>query len=315
MNFIKNLVCFKSRLINAIWKLSAVTLAAQVLTLPLCIYYFHQLPICFLFTNLVAVPLSSIILMGEIMLIVISFIPIAASVTGQLISLLTKCMNGFIEKIDILPFATWGNLQVSLTQTIILFILIIGFSYWLMERNLGGFMAGLICMLAFILLRSISFIVSSSQKKIIIYNVPQKTAIDIIEGNHYQFIGDSSLQTGISRNINLSQARTFFRSTRNTNIGVTYRSYLSWHGKHILRLDSSIIFKCSSSRPLIDILLLSGRPSLTINNLFTGLNIKQVVADASVPYWKAVLWKGECEQLHIPWHYVSEKGAFAINLP
>jgi competence protein ComEC len=315
MNFIKNLFCFKSRLINAIWKLSAVTLAAQILTLPLCIYYFHQLPGCFLFTNLVAVPLSSIILMGEIILIVISVFPIAASIAGQLISFLTKCMNGFIEKIDVLPFATWGNLQVSLTQTIILLILIIGFSYWLMAKNLAGFKAGLICMLAFILLRSISFIASSGQKKIIIYNVPQKRAIDIIEGDRYQFIGDSSLQTGIARNYNLIPARTFFRSTRNAKIGITSESYLSWHGKHILMLDSSIKFKYSSNRPLIDILLISGKPSLTIKNLFVGLNIKQVVADASVPYWKAVLWKQECEELHIPWHYVSEKGAFAINLP
>jgi competence protein ComEC len=315
MNFIKNIVCFENRLINAIWKLSAVTLAAQVLTLPLCIYYFHQVPICFLFTNLVAVPLSSIILMGEIMLIVISFIPIAASVTGQLISILIKCMNGFIEKIDLFPFATWGNLQVSLTQTIILFFLIIGFSYWLMERNLAGFKAGLICMLAFTLLRSISFIVSSRQKKIIIYNLPQKRAIDIIEGNHYQFIGDSSLQTGISRNSILGPARTFFRSTKNAKTAITSNTYLSWHGKHILMLETRMKFKYSSCRPLIDIVLISGRPSISINNLFIGLNIKQIVADASVPYWKAVLWKRECEQLHIPWHYVSEEGAFAITLP
>jgi len=121
MNSINNLFFFKSRLINTIWKLNAVTLGAQVLTLPLCIYYFHQLPVFFLLTNLVAVPLSSLILIGEILLLVISIIPIAASVTGQAISFLTRCMNWVIEIIDALPFATWGNLQISLTQTIVLF--------------------------------------------------------------------------------------------------------------------------------------------------------------------------------------------------
>lgn len=314
MRSINNIVCWKSRLLNTIWKFNAVTLGAQILTVPLCIYYFHQFPVCFLLTNLVAVPLSSLILIGEIILIAISSIPIAAIITGQSISFLTKCMNWFIETVDALPFASWGNLQINLSQTIILFILIISFSYWLMERKSAGLKAGLICMLGFSLLRTISFISTSCQKRIIIYNVPQKKAMDLIEGNHYQFIGDSSLQNGNARKFHLSPARTLFRSTGKEVIGIIYNPYLSWRGKQILMLDTRVTLKSSQNRPLIDILLLSGKPSITIKNLSQGLNIKQVVADGSVPYWKAASWKQECEQLHIPWHDVSVKGAFAINV-
>lgn len=314
MRSISNIVFFNSRLLNTIWKLNAVTLGAQVLTLPLCIYFFHQLPVCFLLTNLVAVPLSSLILIGEILLIAISSIPNAATITGQSISFLTKCMNGFIETVNALPFATWGSLQISLTQTIILFILIISFSYWLMERKPAGLKSGLICMLAFSLLRSISYISSSGQKRIIIYNVPQKKAMDLIEGNHYQFIGDSSPAHGNASNFHLGPARTLFRSTGKAAIGVFSSPYVSWRGKHILMLDTRVALKSSPNRPVIDILLLSGKPSITLKSLSQELYIKQVVADGSVPYWKAALWKQECEQLHIPWHDVSVKGAFAINL-
>ena len=314
MNPINNLICFKNGLVNKIWKLNAVTLAAQVLTFPLCIYYFHQLPVCFLVTNLVAVPLSSLILTGEIILIGASYIPVIAAIIGQIISFLTKGMNGFIETSNALPFATWKNLQISLFQTIILFILIIAFSIWLMERKLAGLKGGLISILAFLFLRSISFIGSSIQNRIIIYDVPQKRAMDLIEGNHYQFIGDSSLFSGIGQNFHLNPARTLFRSTREAGISFNSNPFFSWHGKHILMLDSNVRVKPSSDRPIIDILLISGKPSLTIKNLFQGLNIKQVIADGSVPNWKAAKLKEECEQLRIPWHDVSEKGAFAINL-
>jgi competence protein ComEC len=51
---------FKNKLLNAIWQLNAITLAAQVLTLPVILYYFHQFPNLFLFTNFVAVPLIGI---------------------------------------------------------------------------------------------------------------------------------------------------------------------------------------------------------------------------------------------------------------
>jgi competence protein ComEC len=314
MRSINNIIRFNSAWLNTIWKLNVVTLAAQVLTLPLCIYYFHQIPVYFLLTNLVAVPLSSLILMGEILLIVISFIPPASSITGEIISFLTKFMNDFIETINAIPFAAWVNLQISFIQTIILFLFIIACGYWILERNLAGLKTGLLCTLAFLLLRSISFIDSSGQKRIVIYNVPQKRAIDIIEGNRYQFIGDSSLRTGIGRSFHLSPARTVFRSTREAEIGIIANRYLSWHGKHILMLDTGMSIKFSSDRPLIDILILSGNPSLTIKSLIQGLNIKQVVADGSVPRWKAVLWKQECEKLRISWHDVNEKGAFAISL-
>src|SRR5688572_2254173 len=51
---------FQNKLVDFLWKLMAVTLAAQVLTLPISIYHFHQAPLLFLLTNFIAVPLSSI---------------------------------------------------------------------------------------------------------------------------------------------------------------------------------------------------------------------------------------------------------------
>jgi competence protein ComEC len=316
MRSINNLICFKSKLLNATWKLCAVTLSAQVMTLPLCIYYFHQLPACFLVTNLVAIPLSSIILVGEIILVAISFFSFPASIIGQLLSFLTRSMNNLIEAIDTLPFSTWGNLQVSHTQTIILFLLIIAFSYWLMQKKLAGLKAGLIFLLAFLLLRSSSFITCRQQSRLIVYNIPQKKAIDLIEGNHYLFIGDSSLQSGTARNFHLNPARTLFRCTVESKISAGHNPipFLTWQGKHILLVDAELTFKTAAHKPSIDLLILSGRPLLTLKNIFRALKIKQVVADSSVPRWKAASWKKECEQLGIPWHDVNEKGAFAIKL-
>jgi competence protein ComEC len=316
MRSINNLLSFKSKLLNATWKLCAVTLSAQVLTLPLCIFYFHQLPAYFLVTNLVAVPLSSIILVGEIILVAISFLTLPASILGQLLSLLTRCMNNFIEAIDGLPFSTWGNLQVSLTQTIILFLLISAVSYWLMQKELTGLKAGLVFLFAFLLLRSSSFVTCRQQSRLIVYNVPQKKAIDLVEGNNYLFIGDSSLQNGTARNYHLNPARTQFRCTTESKISAGHNliPFLTWQGKHILLVDAELTFKTVVHKPSIDLLILSGRPLLTIKNIFQALKIKQVVVDGSVPRWKAALWKEECEQLGIPWHDVSEKGAFAIKL-
>ncbi|MGC4100454.1 ComEC/Rec2 family competence protein [Ferruginibacter sp.] len=91
---IYNLIYIKNKWIDAVWKLVAVSLAAQILTFPVCIYYFHQFPNLFLLTNIVAVPLSSIILYAEIFLVAFSWIPFvgiwAGKITGWLVGLMNR---------------------------------------------------------------------------------------------------------------------------------------------------------------------------------------------------------------------------------
>jgi hypothetical protein len=42
-------------------------------------------------------------------------------------------------------------------------------------------------------LRTASFIPANDRQQLIVYNVPQKTAIDLIDGRKYLFVGDSDL--------------------------------------------------------------------------------------------------------------------------
>jgi competence protein ComEC len=66
MNPIYRARVFHSKILAAIWKSMAICLSAQILTAPISVYHFHQFPNYFLISNLLAVTLSSIILIGEI---------------------------------------------------------------------------------------------------------------------------------------------------------------------------------------------------------------------------------------------------------
>jgi len=52
----------KNPLLNYAWQLSCVSTAAQIGTAPLCIYYFHNFPVLFLITNLIAIPTTGLLL-------------------------------------------------------------------------------------------------------------------------------------------------------------------------------------------------------------------------------------------------------------
>ena len=107
---------FKNKLVDNVWKLVAVSLAAQVLTTPVSIFHFHQFPVYFLCTNLLAVPLSGLIVLLEIGLCAVSIMPAVASFTGVVLFRLINLMNSFIEYMEGLPFSLLNNLQLLTPQ-------------------------------------------------------------------------------------------------------------------------------------------------------------------------------------------------------
>ncbi|MBP9102576.1 MAG: ComEC family competence protein [Chitinophagaceae bacterium] len=317
MRPVYNWFYIKNKLLDFIWKLNAVTIAAQVLTVPLGIYHFHQFPNLFLLTNFLAVPLSSAILLGEIFLCVISFIPAAALLFGKLLTWLIRIMNTYIEKIETIKFSLWDGLQITILQTVLLLAFAIAITYWLMERSGKSLKLGLIALFGFVTLRSVAFINSNNQQKIVVYNVPQKTAIDFIDGRNYLFVGDSDLMADdFARNFHLKPSRILYRISDEPTLNqfAMNDNYISYKGKRILLINESVKYFPLDTIPEIDLLVIARNPKLYMNTLAKSVKIKQVVFDGSVPAWKTQYWKKDCDSLKIPWHDVSTGGAFVMKV-
>lgn len=307
----------KNKILDSLWKLNAVTLAAQVLTLPFCVYHFHQFPNLFLLSNFLAVPLSSLVLLGEILLCTIAFIPGLALLAGKSIAWLIRFMNNYIEAIDRIPFSQWYGLQLSIPQALWLLAAITGFAYWLMTRFVKGLTGALFAFLCFSGLRSWSFYQCNQQEQLIIYQVPRGSALDIIKGRRYLFIGDSSLQADdATRNFHLQPARILFRVKEATQLPGLLRQgpCLQVGGRKILLLRQPLYSRLPGKRMAIDLLVVSGNYATEKTVLNRILQPDQVVLDGSVPFWRVQSWKKILDSLHIPCHAVSESGAFVMKL-
>ncbi len=315
MKPVYNRLYIKNKMLDFIWKMSAVTIAAQVLTAPLGIFHFHQFPVYFLLTNLVAVPVSSLIVLGEILLCAVYFIHPVAMVVGRLLYFLTWCMDTWVERMEGLPFSLWDGLQINILQTLLLLVAICFLSYWLFQKQKSGLIAALVLLSGFVSLRTLSFMQAQQQEKIIVYNIPRIKAIDIIRGRNYLYIGDASLRAeSLTHNSYLKPARTLYRLKDQDTGGDIGSGLFLYHNLHILMLDSAIRFVKPSNKPFVDLLILSGNPTLHIPQLAGCFDVKQVVFDASVPIWKCRYWKKDFDSLNIPNYDVKEKGAFVMNL-
>src|SRR5258708_15810734 len=98
------------------WKITCVSIAAQVSTFALGLLYFHQFPIYFLISNLFVIPLSTLVLIVGIFLLIISFSSSVALFTAIILEGLIKALNWIVFKTEALPFSLISDIHITTFQ-------------------------------------------------------------------------------------------------------------------------------------------------------------------------------------------------------
>ncbi len=315
---IYNLIYIKNKWIDKVWQMVAITTAAQLLTFPLCIYYFHQFPVLFLITNLVAVPLSTIILYVEIFLVAFAWMPFLGLFAGKITGWMLWVMNRFILYINDLSFAVWDRIPATAFTTWLLYAVVIFTAAWLLYKNKLNLQLALTSLGCFIISQGFIFWKVKQQEKMIVYNIPQHRGIDFVKGNNYQFIGDSILlQDGVLQNFHLKPGRIALQLNHQQDSLETLfhqDGFYQFGNKRILLIDQPITFEVPAKKINVDIIIISKNPKLYIPQLASVFNCNQYVFDASNSLWKIGKWKEDCDKLNLHFHSVPEQGAFILDL-
>lgn len=312
-----NLLFVSHKFPDLLWKSVSVTLAAQILTVPVSLYHFHQFPNLFLVANLLAVPLSGLIIIGEIILFIAGLFPIIASGVGFLLHHIIYWLNTFIEQVSSLPYATTNNLQINGLQLVCLYVLIGALAWWLLKCQRQGVILSLLALLSFIIIRAVHIWNTGQQKKLIVYNIPRHSAIDVMVGTKYFFMGDSLiLHDAPLQKFHLQPCRLLHRVINSFNPGniLVEKNFYRFGKTSFLLLDAPMDLSASSHRIPVDIIILSNNPPIKIAQITGAFQCRHFVFDASNPAWKVARWQQECDQLGITAFSVADKGAFVFNL-
>lgn len=312
--------CFyiKNKWMDKVWQLMAVSISAQLLTFPVCIYYFHQFPNLFLITNVIAVPLSAIILYAEIALVALWGLPLAGPWLGKLVGGLVWIMNKAILWMNDLSFAVWDRIPATAASTWLLYAIVAAFSAWGMSKNKTWFKTALACFLVFATQAVYQKWRVATQQKIIVYHVPRHQAIDFIDGSGYQFVGDSILlKDGLLQNFHLKPGRILLQVNEHRHppaVIFTRHPFYQFAGKRVVLVDAPLQTALPGVKTDVDLVILSKNARLSIIELEKIFNCRQYVFDASNPAWKIEKWQQECRELEIQSHSVPGQGAFVLDI-
>ncbi|RAK66080.1 ComEC/Rec2 family competence protein [Hymenobacter edaphi] len=182
--------------LDGIWQAIALSIAAQVATFPLGLFYFHQFPLNFLLSNLIAVPISSVALYVGLLLQAVA-LPMEwlAAQTGAdwllwvpkgigwVFQGLIWCFNEYIVLVGrSLPGALVQGIHLTPAQTWLLYLLIgtgLAFLAW---RRLVWLGAGVAVAVGFAYSRVAEARETAQDQRLIIYSIPRRSAVGLHDG-------------------------------------------------------------------------------------------------------------------------------------
>ena len=107
--------------------LITVSLAAQIATLPLTLFYFHETSNWFMLTNIIILPLTFCLVTGALAMLTLGWLPVLDDGLAWIVMQFTKAINSWVSLIDSLP---WAVTQASATSlmTLLLYGIIAAFA-------------------------------------------------------------------------------------------------------------------------------------------------------------------------------------------
>ncbi|MCA8829308.1 ComEC/Rec2 family competence protein [Hymenobacter pini] len=195
--------------LHYVWAAAALSLAAQVATFPLGLYYFHQFPLSFLASNLIAVPISSgavyvglglLALKGLVALVALA-LPNVAQVldygpqaVGYVFEMLIRWFNNYIFWIGrIMPDALISGIHVTTPQVwliggvilaVLLFFALKKLPWLALACTLLGVFAGSKVWAAYQL---------TPTKQLVIYSIPRRSVVGFWQGASAEIVTLDSL--------------------------------------------------------------------------------------------------------------------------
>ena len=302
------------------WQIIAVSIAAQVATCPLSLFYFHQFPNLFLLSNLVVIPVSNLILFIGTAMCALGEVSLLNDKIGWCFSHLLWLLNKFIFWIDSIPFALIQGISITMFEMVLLYILIFLLCWLTEERRTKVLIASLFIVFGLCSFYSYERITKAQQKKIVVYCTTKQSAIAFIDGKKALTAFDEKLlqdQSAMMFHVkhhwwDCGVKREEKVSSKQLAIG----KLIQFEGKRVLVVDSALEKTefVLDKKLKVDLLILSHSPKVYLQNLKKLIEFDEAIFDSSNKKWKIDYWKKDCAKMRIKYWDVNEKGAYIKDL-
>ena len=298
----------KNKFGNYFWEILTVSFAAQIGTLPLSMYYFHQFPGLFFLTNLVIIPFLGVIMGLGVLVMVLAAFDFVPLFFVKTLEWSIWFLNKIINSIASLEQFIFRDIPFNWQLLLSAYLLIVATIVWFKKPSFNRLVLVLVGVIVFQAAYFQTHWIIQNQKELVIFNSRKNTLIAERNGQGITLHANDSLLETVSKNqVFNSYSMGNFSSLKSKK---RLRNLIYFKGNKILVVDSSGVYP-KGIRP--DIVVLTQSPKINFERFLQDIQPKMVVADASNFRTIQKLWKASCLKEKIPFHATAEKGFYRLE--
>ncbi|MDF9799055.1 competence protein ComEC [Catalinimonas alkaloidigena] len=302
-----------------LWGLTAVSIAAQLATFPLGLYYFQQFPLYFWLSNILVIPAAYLILSLGLLCFALGFaVPALLVYPSYLLEKSIIFVNQGVMAIEQLPFSVFKNVYFSTEETLLFYVAILSLLmlfYFRRFRYVWMFSA---CLLFALTLRLAHVYEQYQEKSITFYNVSKESRIDLTKGRNTYHLGKpdkKAMYHMASNQVFKGGVTTFLDKNRmDEALASQHRDnlhFLVWNGRKVVSITEPFSQNYALQNKLkVDAVIISNNALKSIDKLNQYFEYGRLIIDSSNTFYHAAKLAEEAKELKIPYHCVPLQGAF-----
>jgi competence protein ComEC len=177
-----------------LWQITLVGCTAQLFTLPISIYYFHQFPTYFWLVNPFVILLTTVLMYSALALLAISFLSleILTKSVGWGLDQIAQLMNAVVAFPKSLPGYVMGNLNLDLVEVILLSVWVLMVYRVLETREFVRLKRLFLITLLFVQYALWNIVSDFATPSLHFHSVPRHTVLSAIQGQTGYVIADKA---------------------------------------------------------------------------------------------------------------------------
>ena len=313
----------KYKIVNYFWELATVSVAAQLTTFPLSLFYFGQFPNYFLLSNLSVISLSFLIVMTGIVLLVFSWVPPLSRLIGVLLTYEIRLLNTIVKGIESLPGSVTDNISITVLQMMLIYGIIIAIFLYLNKKS---FLLKTLALSTFLALGITFFFdkfFSKNTNQLTFYSIDKMSAVECNAGTCGVLLLDSTAQNNLNAyefNIHNHVRKQHIENMIVPLDTIAYSCPTLAKKGNFLRFDKHTVFFLSGREWLypmpqpiqVDVVCIQHNPRIPMGKLLQTVQFREMLIDGSNSrYWEQ-RWIDSCQAYRIPYHSTRRNGYFSL---
>lgn len=298
-----SIIYIENKLVKWFWSSCLISIAATIFTLPITLYFFHQFPVWFVFSNLVIIPISLLVMLFALCVVVFTKVlflkSFFVSITNATVSLMIYFSNltdnnsyGYIDNIS------FGKLDIFFLSALIISLLIL-----ISNKQYNYVVASLCICIAWMVVSISQNYEQLRQNEFIVFNVKQKSFFATRAGNKLYCdlskLSKSEFERYVKPFLLNYKALTIIDSKK-LNVTINKQTFVNLANTAVSSPEDSVNFILISNNSLVNLTDFKDSKPL-------------IIVDGSNTYKTITKLKKQCASNHLKFYNVKENGALILN--